>query len=95
VIALREQGIPVAAGSVITAAVAASGGRLLPVDSEHSALFQLLEGRAPAEVRGIVLTASGGPFFRRAGCLDDVTPEDALRHPSWSMGAKVTSTRPP
>jgi 1-deoxy-D-xylulose-5-phosphate reductoisomerase len=75
---------------VITAAVAASGGRLLPVDSEHSALFQLLEGRDPAEVRAIVLTASGGPFFRRAGSLDDVTPEEALRHPSWSMGAKVT-----
>ena len=89
-IALANKESLVAAGSVITAAVAASGGRILPVDSEHSALFQLLEGRRPAEVRGIMLTASGGPFFRSAGDLGDVTPEDALRHPSWSMGAKVT-----
>ena len=89
-IALANKESLVAAGSVITAAVTAAGGRLLPVDSEHSALFQLLEGRLPDEVRGILLTASGGPFFRRAGSLDDVTPEDALRHPSWSMGAKVT-----
>jgi 1-deoxy-D-xylulose-5-phosphate reductoisomerase len=80
----------VAAGAVITAAVRDHGGVLLPVDSEHSALHQLLAGRDPAEVSRLVLTASGGPFFRRAGSLDGITPEDALRHPNWSMGAKVT-----
>jgi 1-deoxy-D-xylulose-5-phosphate reductoisomerase len=89
-VALANKESLVAAGGVITAAIAASGGTLLPVDSEHSALFQLLAGRPAAEVRAIVLTASGGPFFARAGSLDAVTPEDALRHPSWTMGAKVT-----
>jgi 1-deoxy-D-xylulose-5-phosphate reductoisomerase len=89
-IALANKESLVAAGAAITAAVRASGGTILPVDSEHSALYQLLRDRDPSEVRNIVLTASGGPFFRREGALDAVTPEDALRHPSWSMGAKVT-----
>ena len=90
VVALANKESLVAAGAAITAAARASGGSILPVDSEHSAIFQLLAGRDPGEVRGIVLTASGGPFLRREGPLDGVTPEDALRHPSWSMGAKVT-----
>jgi 1-deoxy-D-xylulose-5-phosphate reductoisomerase len=89
-VALANKESLVAAGGLITAAVRASGGCLLPVDSEHSALFQLLAGRDPGEVTRLVLTASGGPFFRRAGSLEEVAPEDALRHPSWSMGAKVT-----
>ncbi len=89
-IALANKESLVAAGSLITAAVRDAGGTLLPVDSEHSALFQLLAGRNSSEVTRIVLTASGGPFFRRSGSLDEVAPEDALRHPSWSMGAKVT-----
>ncbi len=89
-VALANKESLVAAGAPITAALRAAGGTLLPVDSEHSALFQLLAGRDPAEVRGIVLTASGGPFFRREGSLAAVAPEDALCHPSWSMGAKVT-----
>lgn len=90
VIALANKESLVAAGGVITAAARASGATLLPVDSEHSALFQLLVGRDPSEVRGLILTASGGPFWRRRGSLDAVTPEEALRHPNWSMGAKVT-----
>ncbi|HEY6000205.1 MAG TPA: 1-deoxy-D-xylulose-5-phosphate reductoisomerase, partial [bacterium] len=89
-IALANKESLVAAGAAITGAVRASGGTILPVDSEHSALFQLLRDREPSEVRNIILTASGGPFFRRAGDLAAVAPEDALRHPSWSMGAKVT-----
>ncbi len=89
-IALANKESLVAAGGVITAAVRDAGGALLPVDSEHNALYQLLSGRDASEVSRLVLTASGGPFFRRAGSLDDVTPSDALRHPSWSMGAKVT-----
>jgi len=89
-VALANKESLVAAGGAITAAARAAGGAIHPVDSEHSAIFQLLAGRDPGEVRGIVLTASGGPFLRRDGALDGVTPEDALRHPSWSMGAKVT-----
>jgi len=89
-IALANKESLVAAGGLITAAVRDAGGVLLPVDSEHNALFQLLAGRDHAEVSRLVLTASGGPFFGRTGSLDDVTPEDALRHPSWSMGAKVS-----
>ena len=89
-IALANKESLVAAGGLITAAVRDAGGILLPVDSEHNALFQLLAGRDASEVSRLVLTASGGPFFRREGSLEEVTPEDALRHPSWSMGAKVT-----
>ena len=64
---------------------------LVPVDSEHSAIFQCLEGRTPQEVRGILLTASGGPFFAlEKARLWDVGPEDALRHPTWRMGPKIT-----
>ena len=89
-IALANKESLVAAGGLITAAVRASGGVLLPVDSEHNALFQLLAGRPAAEVSCLVLTALGGPFLRRQGSLADVTPEEALRHPKWSMGAKVS-----
>jgi 1-deoxy-D-xylulose-5-phosphate reductoisomerase len=64
---------------------------LLPVDSEHSAAFQCLEGHAPAQVDSLVLTASGGPFRGRTRDeLHDVTPEEALAHPTWSMGPKIT-----
>ena len=67
------------------------GGRLLPVDSEHSAALQCLEGRAAGQVDSLVLTASGGPFRGRTRDeLDDVTPEEALAHPTWSMGPKIT-----
>ena len=64
---------------------------IIPVDSEHSAIFQCLEGRRPKEVRGILLTASGGPFFSfDKARLWDVGPEEALRHPTWRMGPKIT-----
>jgi 1-deoxy-D-xylulose-5-phosphate reductoisomerase len=63
----------------------------LPVDSEHSALFQCLEGRAPETVDSVVLTASGGPFRgRNRSELEDVSPDDALAHPTWNMGPKIT-----
>lgn len=69
----------------------AEGNPIIPVDSEHSAIFQCLEGRWDEEVRGILLTASGGPFFGRSlEELRSVGPEDALKHPTWSMGAKIT-----
>ena len=69
----------------------ADGNRIIPVDSEHSAIFQCLEGRHESEVREILLTASGGPFytFEKARILE-AGPEDALKHPTWQMGRKVT-----
>jgi 1-deoxy-D-xylulose-5-phosphate reductoisomerase len=90
-IALASKEILVLAGRFVMAAARNSGSRLLPVDSEHNAAFQCLEGRAASEVRRLVLTASGGafrdwPLARLAG----VTPADALQHPNWSMGPKIT-----
>ena len=65
--------------------------RIIPVDSEHSAIFQCLDGRREDEVSQILLTASGGPFFEKQKAeLADVGPEDALKHPTWEMGAKIT-----
>src|SRR3954468_21538709 len=67
------------------------GGLLLPVDSEHSAAFQCLEGRRPEQVDSLVLTGSGGPFRGRARDeLQNVTPDEALAHPTWNMGPKIT-----
>jgi 1-deoxy-D-xylulose-5-phosphate reductoisomerase len=81
----------VAAGEVITREAAAAGVRLIPVDSEHSAVFQCLRGEDPAAVARITLTASGGPLKgMTAAEIAEVTAEDALRHPTWSMGKKVT-----
>jgi len=91
-LALANKESLVAAGDLATAAHRRGGGRLLPVDSEHSAVFQCLEGRTPESVDSIVLTASGGPFRGRARDeLGGVTPEDALAHPTWSMGPKITT----
>ena len=90
-LALANKESLVAAGELALAALDRGGGRLLPVDSEHSALFQCLEGRAPETVDSVVVTASGGPFRgRNRSELEDVTPDDALAHPTWSMGPKVT-----
>ena len=90
-IALANKEVLVMAGAIVTAAAARRGVRLLPVDSEHNAIHQCLHGRASAEVRRLVLTASGGPFRGRAAAeLRRVTPEDALRHPTWRMGRKIT-----
>ncbi len=90
-IALASKEILVLAGKAVTAEARARGVALLPVDSEHNALHQLLRGKSPHEVARLVLTASGGPFRTRAlESLDDVAPEDALRHPNWSMGPKIT-----
>src|SRR5262245_47566608 len=79
------------AGELVTARAAASGASLLPVDSEHSALWQCLRGEDPQSVARLVLTASGGPFRDRSlAQLAGVTVEEALRHPNWVMGPKVT-----
>jgi len=90
-LALANKESLVAAGELARSAWERGGGLLLPVDSEHSAAFQLLADRSPDQVQSLVLTASGGPFRGRTrDQLEDVTPEDALAHPTWSMGPKIT-----
>jgi 1-deoxy-D-xylulose-5-phosphate reductoisomerase len=90
-LALANKESLVAAGDLALAAQRRGGGRILPVDSEHSALFQCLEGRAPEQVDSLVVTGSGGPFRgRTADELTNVTPEEALAHPTWRMGPKIT-----
>lgn len=90
-VALATKEVLVAGGSLIMDAAARLGRRLLPVDSEHSAIFQCLSGHAHGEVARLWLTASGGPFRGMSGDdLADVRPEQALRHPTWRMGKKVT-----
>ena len=90
-LALANKESLVAGGDLATGAWKRGGGGILPVDSEHSAAFQLLEGRELAAVDSLVLTASGGPFrgFSRAD-LAGVTPAQALAHPTWQMGRKIT-----
>ncbi len=90
-VALANKEALVAAGEVMTRAARESGATLLPVDSEHNAIHQCLRAGRPAEVRRIVLTASGGPFRGRSAAeLSAVTPDQALRHPTWEMGPKIT-----
>lgn len=90
-VALANKESLVAAGPVMLAAARAGGGRILPVDSEHNALFRLLEGTSREAVERVVLTASGGPFLTRdPKSLAQATPDEALRHPSWRMGPLVT-----
>jgi 1-deoxy-D-xylulose-5-phosphate reductoisomerase len=90
-IALASKEILVMAGKFIMNAASASGSRLLPVDSEHNAVFQCLEGHRSSDVRRLILTASGGAFRDwPLEKLAQVTPADALKHPNWSMGPKIT-----
>ncbi|HTD46249.1 MAG TPA: 1-deoxy-D-xylulose-5-phosphate reductoisomerase [bacterium] len=90
-VALATKEALVAGGALVTAAAQRTRARLLPVDSEHSAIFQCLDGRARHDVARLWLTASGGPFLRLpADALDTVGPAEALRHPTWAMGPKVT-----
>jgi len=90
-VALANKETLVMAGALMMAEAGARGGRVLPIDSEHCALHQCLDGRGPEEVRRLVLTASGGPFRNRAkDTFDAITREEALNHPTWSMGRKIT-----
>lgn len=91
-IALANKETLVCAGRLVMERARAKGAEILPVDSEHSAIFQCLQGnRNRGEVKRLILTASGGPFFGFSReKLSDVTPQQALKHPNWSMGAKVT-----
>jgi 1-deoxy-D-xylulose-5-phosphate reductoisomerase len=90
-IALANKEVLVMAGGIVTEAARRHGVRILPVDSEHNALHQCLHGRAVSDVRRLILTASGGPFRGRTSSeLLGVSPEEALRHPTWRMGRKIT-----
>ena len=90
-IALANKETLVTAGHIIMPLAASKGVPILPVDSEHSAIFQSLNGEAGNRIDKIWLTASGGPFRgRTAESLRDVRPEDALKHPTWAMGQKIT-----
>ncbi|WP_291319292.1 1-deoxy-D-xylulose-5-phosphate reductoisomerase [Desulfonatronospira sp.] len=81
----------VLAGHLIRAGCKRSKAVILPVDSEHNALFQALQGHEAGELDSVILTASGGPFWgRKASSLEDMKPEQALAHPNWSMGAKIS-----
>jgi 1-deoxy-D-xylulose-5-phosphate reductoisomerase len=90
-VALANKESLVAGGPLVRAALARGSAQLLPVDSEHSALHQLLAGEAADAVEALIVTASGGPFRGRSAAeLEQVTPEQALRHPTWTMGARIT-----
>jgi 1-deoxy-D-xylulose-5-phosphate reductoisomerase len=88
-VALANKESLVVGGELVTALAEAAEVRIIPVDSEHSAIFQLLRGEGPGTVERLVLTASGGPFRGRTD-LSGVTPADALAHPTWDMGGRIT-----
>lgn len=90
-IALANKEALVSGGSFVVELARKNQVPLIPVDSEHSALFQCLQGNRPSDVRRLILTASGGPFLNYSSeQLKEITPENALKHPNWSMGAKIT-----
>ena len=90
-VALANKEALVSAGDVMTEAARASGATLLPVDSEHNAIFQCFDRARPGSVRRVILTASGGPFLCRSREeMRAVTPAEAVAHPKWSMGAKIS-----
>ena len=90
-VALANKETLVMAGELMLACARETGARLLPIDSEHCALHQCLDGRGPDEVRRLLLTASGGPFRQRPrDTFDRITREEALAHPTWSMGPKIS-----
>src|SRR5262249_19389104 len=91
IVALANKECLVCAGDLFMRRAAASGATVLPVDSEHNALFQAMSGSRRADVRRVILTASGGPFRTwSAADIRAATPEQALKHPNWTMGPKVT-----
>ncbi len=91
ILALANKESLVCAGELVNALCREHGTKLIPVDSEHSAIFQCIQGSREGEVERILLTASGGPFFgKKAAEIAEMGPKEALKHPSWSMGAKIT-----
>ena len=91
ILALANKESLVMAGRLVSKLAGAGHGRLIPVDSEHSALYQLMKGMEKREIERLIITASGGPFKNHSGeDLGKVTADEALRHPTWRMGRKVT-----
>jgi 1-deoxy-D-xylulose-5-phosphate reductoisomerase len=90
-LAVASKEILVMAGEIVMREARENGVHVLPVDSEHNAIFQCMEGKSSLDIRRIILTASGGPFRETSGKdFDSVTPEQALKHPTWNMGPKIT-----
>jgi 1-deoxy-D-xylulose-5-phosphate reductoisomerase len=90
-LAVASKEILVMAGETVMREARETGVNVLPVDSEHNAIFQCLEGKSSSDIRRIILTASGGPFRETPGKdFDSITPEQALKHPTWNMGPKIT-----
>jgi 1-deoxy-D-xylulose-5-phosphate reductoisomerase len=90
-VALANKETLVAAGAYVTEMAAAAGVAIIPIDSEHSAIWQCLAGEEENRIRRLILTASGGPFrTKSASQFAGITKEEALRHPNWTMGAKIT-----
>jgi 1-deoxy-D-xylulose-5-phosphate reductoisomerase len=90
-LAVASKEILVMAGEIVMREARDNGVNVLPVDSEHNAIFQCLEGKSPLDIRRIILTASGGPFRETPRKdFDSITPEQALKHPTWNMGPKIT-----
>ena len=90
-LALANKESLVCAGDIVNRLAGEKGVAILPVDSEHNAIFQCLQGSHSSEVERLIITASGGPFFgKKAEEIADMGPKEALKHPSWSMGAKIT-----
>lgn len=90
-VALANKEVLVMAGHLITALCQENGLPLLPLDSEHSAIFQCLQGHSPEDVKSLILTASGGPFYGKSRAeMGNITPAQALKHPNWQMGAKIS-----
>ena len=91
ILALANKESLVCAGAYMTLAAQKSGCDILPVDSEHNAIFQVLDNKQPENIKRLILTASGGPFLRKNRAeITDVTPAEAVAHPNWSMGAKIS-----
>jgi 1-deoxy-D-xylulose-5-phosphate reductoisomerase len=90
-VALANKESLVVAGSLVVEKAAERGATLIPVDSEHSAIYQVLQGVPKGQLASIILTASGGPFLRKPRSeFSSITPQEAVRHPKWSMGAKIS-----
>jgi len=89
-VALANKEALIVAGDLLTDTARRTGAELIPVDSEHSAIFQCIQSAPRKHIRRLILTASGGAFYRRRGDLDKVTVKEALNHPTWKMGNKIT-----
>ncbi len=90
-IALANKESLVCSGSLITSIAKKNNAKILPVDSEHNAIYQVLDSKNKSKISRLILTASGGPFFKRdINDLDNILPEEAIKHPNWSMGKKIS-----